>query len=102
MKTFEVFQLLRQIWGILSNADVFHYGWDLSVHLNLIDWKIHFSELRGLLEYFNIYLDFLDFLQHFGVFQLLGQIWGFLNNVCMFCYGWGLLVLAFVLLFLYS
>ena len=32
------------------------------------------------------------FLQTFDVFQLLGQIWGFLSNVGMFRYGRGFLV----------
>ena len=32
------------------------------------------------------------FLQTFYVFQLLGPIWGFLSNVGMFDFGWGLLV----------
>ena len=41
--------LLGQLWGFLSNVDVFRYGWDLLVHLSLIDWKIHFSVLRGFL-----------------------------------------------------
>ena len=65
MKNFEVSQLLGQLWGFLCNVDVFRYGWDLLVHLNLIDWKIHFSVLRGFLQYFNICLDFVDF---FAVF----------------------------------
>ena len=49
MKTFDVLQLLGQIWEFLNNVGVFRYGWGLLVHLNLIDWKTCFSIQEGLL-----------------------------------------------------
>ena len=49
VKTFEVFELLGQIWGFLSNVGMFRYERGLLVHLNLIDWKTHFTILQRLL-----------------------------------------------------
>ena len=39
-----------------------------------------------------MFVDFVDFLQTFDVFQLPGPIWGFLSDAGMFYFGRGLLV----------
>ena len=46
LQSFDVFKLLEQNWGFLSNFHVFHYGQDPLVHLNLVGWKTHFSLCR--------------------------------------------------------
>ena len=100
VKTFGVFELLRQIWRFLSNVGIFRDGWGFLVHLNLIDWKTHFSIIQKLLWYFNIFFRFCQlFVKNFEVFELLGQNWAFLSNVGMFRYGPGFLVHPFVFLF---
>ena len=48
-QTFDVSWLLEPIWKFFSNVRMFHYGQGLLVHLNLVDWKTHFSILQGLL-----------------------------------------------------
>ena len=93
LQTFDVFRLRGPNWGFLSDAGMFHFGRGLLVHFNLVDWETHFSVLQGLLKCFTIFLDFVGFLlQTFDFFQLLEPIWGFLSNVGMFDFGWGLLV----------
>ena len=93
LQTFDVFQLLVPIWGLLSDAGMFHFWRGLLVRFNPVDWKTHFSILQGLLECFNIFFRFCwVFLQTFDVFQLLGSIWGLLSDAGMFRFWRGLLV----------
>ena len=84
LQTFGVSQFLGQIWGFLSNFGIFHYGWDLLVHLNMVDWKTHFSVPQGFLCFNIICKILLVLVKTFDVFQFSGQICGFLSNVGMF------------------
>ena len=92
LQTFDVFELLGQIWRFFSNVGILGYGWGFLVHLKLVDWKNHFSKLQGLLESLNNSFRFWLFLQNFDVFKLLEQIWGFLSNFHISHYGQDLLV----------
>ena len=59
LQTFDIFRLPGPNWGFLNDAGMFKLWRGLLVRFNLIDWKTHFSILQGLLECFNIFLDFV-------------------------------------------
>ena len=113
LQTFDVFQLLGQIWGFLSNVSIFRFGQDRFVRLIWLIGRPISRYCRGCSNALIIFLEFETFFFRFlmfsgcwgswvmvvfcfwwGLFHIdfLGQSWGFLINVDMFHLGWYILV----------